>query len=292
MGNSVAFIGLGKMGLPMARHIERNGHEIVGFDTSRERITGAREAGLMVAPRPEDILRSSGILISSLPNDAALLNVSELICDCAVGGSIYIDTSTVSVEASATVAEQMKRAGITYLRCTVSGNNLMAEAAKLTVMVSGDPTAFQTCKHLFRCWGEVCFYLGDAEQAKLMKLSINLMINLTSGMLAEALSLGQKGGLTWSDMWPVIEASAVGSPIVKAKAGALAKRDFTATFTVEQMRKDVGLVLDAGKSLNVPLGLTALAAQWLSSASACGYGNEDYAAIIKVVETASGIGLN
>jgi 3-hydroxyisobutyrate dehydrogenase len=122
-----------------------------------------------------------------------------------------------------------------------------------------------------------------------MKLAINLMIMLTSGMLAEALSLGRKGGLEWSDMWQVIDASAVGSPIVKAKASALSKRDFTATFTVEQMRKDVGLILDAGKMLNVPLGLTALTAQLLSSASAQGYAGEDYAAIIKVVEQAANL---
>lgn len=290
METTIAFIGLGKMGLPMARHIERNDHAVVGFDTSEQRIADARKAGLTVTAKAEELFGSSAILISSLPNDAALLSVGEQISRCAAGGSIYIDTSTVSVDASSTVAEQMKRAGIAYLRCTVSGNNLMAEAGKLTVMASGDHTAFEKCRHLFQCWGEACFYLGDAEQAKLMKLSINLMINLTSGMLAEALSLGQKGGLAWSDMWPVIEASAVGSPIVKAKAGALAKRDFTATFTVEQMRKDVGLVLDAGKTLNVPLGLTALAAQWLSSASASGYADEDYASIIKVVETASGLG--
>ncbi len=290
MRNTIGFIGLGKMGLPMARHIATSDQIVVGFDTSPERLAIAREAGLTVTAGLEDLLKSSAILISSLPNDEALLSVSEQICRCAVAGSIYIDTSTVSVEASATVAEQLKRAGIAYLRCTVSGNNLMAEAAKLTVMVSGDHAAFEACKRLFRCWGEACFYLGQADQAKLMKLSINLMINLTSGMLAEALSLGQKGGLAWSDMWPVIEASAVGSPIVKAKAGALSKRDFTATFTVEQMRKDVGLVLDAGKSLKVPLGLTALAAQLLSSASASGYADEDYAAIIKVVEKASGLG--
>jgi 3-hydroxyisobutyrate dehydrogenase-like beta-hydroxyacid dehydrogenase len=85
-------------------------------------------------------------------------------------------------------------------------------------------------------------------------------------------------------MWQVIAASAVASPIVKAKAVPLGRRDFSATFTVEQMRKDVGLILDAGSSLNVPLGLTALAAQWLASAAAQGRTDEDYAAVIKVVE--------
>ncbi len=287
MKDTIAFIGLGKMGLPMAAHLVRGGYAVTGFDTSDARQAAAREAGLSVTSAREDLLGSSAVLVSSLPNDAALLSVGEQIARHAAAGSIFIDTSTVSVDASAAVAEQLAHAGIRYLRCTVSGNTVMAEAAKLTVMVSGDRAAFDACDGLFGNWGEKCFYLGDAEQAKLMKLSINLMIAHTAGMLAEAMSLGQKGGLAWADMWQVVEASAVGSPIVKAKAGALSKRDFTATFTVEQMRKDVGLILDAGKSLNVPLGLTALTAQLLSSASASGYANEDYAAIIKVVEHAA-----
>ncbi|WP_249744603.1 NAD(P)-dependent oxidoreductase [Burkholderia pyrrocinia] len=289
MKDTIAFIGLGKMGLPMAAHIARNGHALTGFDTSDARQAAARDAGLTVMSALESLLGSSRVVIASLPNDAALLSVGEQIARHAAAASIFIDTSTVSVDASARVAEQLARAGITYLRCTVSGNTVMAEAAKLTVMVSGDRAAFDACSGLFDSWGDKCFYLGEAEQAKLMKLSINLMIAHTAGMLAEALSLGQKGGLAWSDMWQVVEASAVGSPILKAKAGALTKRDFTATFTVEQMRKDVGLILDAGKSLNVPLGLTALTAQLLSSASACGYADEDYAAVIKVVEHAANV---
>jgi 3-hydroxyisobutyrate dehydrogenase len=108
-------------------------------------------------------------------------------------------------------------------------------------------------------------------------------------MLAEALTLGRKGGLSWADMWRVISSSAVASPIVKAKADPLSKRDFSPTFTVEQMRKDVGLILDAGSSLKVPLGLTAQAAQWLASASAQGGTEDDYAYVIKVVERAAAI---
>jgi 3-hydroxyisobutyrate dehydrogenase-like beta-hydroxyacid dehydrogenase len=277
MDNAIAFVGLGKMGLPMALHLANAGHAVVGFDPSAERRTLADHAALPVTSAVDELIKSSSMMISSLPNDEAN------------AGSIYIDASTVSLEASARVAQELAHAGITYLRCTVSGNNIMAEAAKLTIMVSGDQPAFEACKKIFQCWGEKSFYLGDGEQARLMKLAINLMIMLTSGMLAEALSLGRKGGLEWSDMWQVIDASAVGSPIVKAKASALSKRDFTATFTVEQMRKDVGLILDAGKMLNVPLGLTALTAQLLSSASAQGYAGEDYAAIIKVVEQAANL---
>ena len=127
--------------------------------------------------------------------------------------------------------------GIAYLRCTVSGNNKMAEAAQLTVMASGPRDAYERLQPVLQCLGPHRFYLGDGEQARLMKLVVNLMIAQTSAMLAEALTLGRKGGLDWADMWQVLGASAVASPIVKAKSVQLSQRDFTPTFTVEQMQK-------------------------------------------------------
>ena len=138
-------------------------------------------------------------------------------------------------------------------------------------------------------WGTVQFYLGEGEQARLMKLVINLMIGQTSAMLAEALSLGSKGGLAWTDLWQVIGASAVASPIVKAKSVQLSQRDFTPTFTVPQMLKDIDLILAEGDALQVPLLQTALTRQMMQSALAQGWAEQDYAAIIKVVEQSAGI---
>jgi 3-hydroxyisobutyrate dehydrogenase-like beta-hydroxyacid dehydrogenase len=284
MDSRIGFIGLGKMGLPMARHLQTQGRSVLAYDTDGQRNALARDAGLATAESTATLLGGCSTIVSSLPHDAALEATAHALVAHARPGSVYIDTSTVSIEVSARVAALLEEAGITYLRCTVSGNNQMAEAAQLTVMVSGERAAFDAAAPLFACWGPTCFYLGGAEQARLMKLVVNLMIMLTSGMLAEALTLGRKGGLAWTDMWQVIAASAVASPIVKAKAGPLGRRDFSATFTVEQMRKDVGLILDAGASLNVPLGLTALSAQWLASAAAQGRTDEDYAVVIKIVE--------
>jgi len=122
-----------------------------------------------------------------------------------------------------------------------------------------------------------------------MKLVVNLMIVQTSAMLAEALALGRKGGLEWRDMWRVLAGSAVGSPIVKAKAQQLAEHDFTPTFTVEQMLKDVGLILQAAATAHVPLPQTAATQQMLQSALAQGLGNEDYAAIVKTAARAAGL---
>jgi 3-hydroxyisobutyrate dehydrogenase len=165
----------------------------------------------------------------------------------------------------------------------------MAEAGQLTLMASGPQAVWQRLAPLLKPWGSVQFYLGEGEQARLMKLVINLMIGQTSAMLAEALSLGSKGGLAWTDLWQVIGASAVASPIVKAKSVQLSQRDFTPTFTVPQMLKDIDLILAEGNALQVPLLQTAMTRQMMQSALAQGWAEQDYAAIIKVVERSSGI---
>jgi 3-hydroxyisobutyrate dehydrogenase len=286
---SIAFIGLGKMGLPMARHLAAAGHTVTGFDRAAEPMALAAQSGLATAPALPALLAAETVFISSIPNDAALGELVVEVCRYARPGSVYIDTSTVSPQASAEAAAALGGRGIAYLRCTVSGNAPMAEAAQLTSLVSGDAVVYERLAQLFRCWGPTTFYLGEAEQARLMKLVLNLMIMLTTGMLAEGLALGRKGGLAWEDMWSVISASAVASPIVKAKAGALRARDFTPTFTVDQMKKDVGLILGAGQQLKVPLALTALSAQWLTSAAARGDALEDYATVIKVIEAAAAL---
>ena len=120
-----------------------------------------------------------------------------------------------------------------------------------------------------------------------MKLVINLMIAQTSAMLAEGLTLGSKGGLSWSDMWAVLNSSAVASPILKAKSVQLKERDFTPTFTVDQMLKDLNLILDAGSKVQVPLTQTAMTREMFHAAQAQGLAHQDYASIIQVIENAA-----
>jgi len=227
--------------------------------------------------------------LSSLPHDAALLAVGEQVAQMASAGAVYVDTSTVSLVASAQVAQQCSARGIAYLRTTVSGNNKMAEAAQLTVMASGDRAAYERCEPLLACWGPQRFYLGDGEQARLMKLVVNLLIAQTSAMLAEGLTLGRKGGLDWQDMWQVLCASAVGSPILKAKSVQLSQRDFTPTFTVEQMIKDLDLIVGAARDVHAPLPQTSATLQLMHAAVAQGQALDDYAAIIKAVERSAGL---
>ena len=273
----------------MAGHLHAAGHAVTVSDPSAERLKMASLQGLRVAIDVGQAMATATVIFSSLPNDAALLAVSAQVAAQARKGCIFVDTSTVSQQASAQAAKLCVAAGISYLRVTVSGNNKMADAAQLTVMASGPRTAYDPVLPLLQKLGPHHFYLGQAEEARLMKLVVNLMIAQTSAMLAEGLTLGQKGGLQWEDMWQVLSASAVASPILKAKSVQLGVRDFTPTFTVEQMTKDLDLILDAGAAVHAPLPQTSLTHQLMHAAMAQGDGLLDYAAIIRAVERSAGL---
>jgi 3-hydroxyisobutyrate dehydrogenase-like beta-hydroxyacid dehydrogenase len=288
MTSSILFLGVGKMGLPMARHLHAAGHAVVVNDLDPERMRLAQAAGLTLAGDAKLALQQADLVISSLPNDAALNSVAAWLAHHGRSGQAWMDTSTVSLSSSAHAAQQVVAKDIEHLRVTVSGNNHMAEAAQLTVLASGPQALHQRVLPFLQCWGPNQFYLGQGEQARLMKLVINLMIAQTSAMLSEALNLGQRGGLDWAQMWQVIGASAVGSPIIKAKSLQLSQHDYTPTFTVHQMLKDVGLMLQAGSDLHVPLPQLSLTQQQMRAAIAQGDGELDYAAIIRVMTRACG----
>lgn len=286
---NIHIIGVGKMGLPMACHFLAAGHVISVSDTDPQRLALATAKGLTLAA-DATAMSSADIIFSSLPHDAALLAVAAQVAATARKGATFVDTSTVSQLASREVAGLLQESGIAYLRTTVSGNNHMAEAALLTVMASGPRASYETVLPLLKLLGPHQFFLGTGEEARLMKLVVNLMIAQTSAMLSEGLALGRKGGLDWQDMWQVLCASAVASPILKAKSVQLAKRDFTPTFTVEQMVKDLTLILAAGQAVHAPLPQTAMTLQLMQSAMAQGDAGDDYAAIIKSVERSAGLG--
>lgn len=284
----VHLIGAGKMGLPMGRHLVAGGHAVTVEDPSRERLEEAAAVGMVVDDGTAG-LAAAEVVVSSLPHDSALLDVARKVARHARPGAVYIDTSTVSPDASARAAALLAPPRIDHLRATVSGNNHMADAAQLTLLVSGPRHAYERMLPLLRLFGPSQYWLGDGEQARLMKLVVNLMIAQTSAMLAESLTLGEKGGLRWEDMWDVLTHSAVASPIVKAKSEQLVRRDYTPTFTVLQMSKDVGLILDEAQRLKVALPQTAMTQQALHSAAANGDAQADYAALIRCAQRAAGL---
>jgi len=288
----ILFIGIGKMGLPMATHLLKSGYTVNVIDLNEKQIELAKHAGLK-AGQETDYLEADWI-ISSMPNDEAFLKIVKHLSQTLKPGSRYIDTSTISISASSEAAKCFAEKKIQYLRVAVSGNNHMAEAAQLTILSSGERALYDHASPILACWGPKVIYLGLQEQARLMKLVVNLMIAQTSAMLAEGLTLGRLGNLDWELMWEVITNSAVGSPIMKAKMAQLgrpiAERDFSPTFTVTQMMKDLTLIMQAGKEYGAPLTQTQMTFDWMQEATQGGEADLDYAAIIHVLERKAGLG--
>jgi 3-hydroxyisobutyrate dehydrogenase-like beta-hydroxyacid dehydrogenase len=288
----VAWIGVGKMGLPMAAHLISADHELIGFDPDADSLARLVRAGGFAAGSATQAAAGCPVVISCLPDDAALRAVAlgtHGVLAAMEAGSVFVDTSTVSPGVSAEVAAAAQAHGVDYVRSAVSGNPVIAQSAGLTVFMSGPQVACARVEPLLACFGKRVFRVGDAEQARTMKLVLNLMIAVSAGMLAEALVLGEKGGLDWSQMLDVIGQSAVGSPMVNYKVPPLKERDYSSTFSCRQMMKDLDLILGACAHYGVPAPLAAQMRQAYESLAATGSGDDDYIATVRLAEAMAGI---
>lgn len=277
----IHFIGMGKMGLPMATHLAKNFNDISVSDVSDVSLKRAVQQGLSVVDVREG-LQKAEVVISSLPNDEALQTVALELATHAQPRTLFIDTSTVSVKVSEHVADVLDAQGIFYLRCPVSGNSQMAESAQLTALASGPRQAYELAQPLLKVFGPFQFYLGGNEQARVMKLIINLLVVQTFSALGEGLSIGEASGLDWEQMWQVIASSAVASPLLKVKSGSLSQRDFTSTFSVSQMQKDVYLIQEQANRCGLNALHTNIAEQELSRVAMAGRSGDDYACIVEL----------
>jgi 3-hydroxyisobutyrate dehydrogenase-like beta-hydroxyacid dehydrogenase len=290
--DDIAWLGVGKMGLPIAGRIAAAGFRVTAFDISAERVAAARQQDLSVAASATEAVTGKGVVFTSLPDDKAVREVllSKGLLDAIASQSILIETSTVSAEVSVELAKAAQDHKIDYLRLPVSGNSSLAQTGALTCFVSGPRTAFERVKPPLASFTRAQTYLGEAEQARYAKLAVNLMIAVSAGMMAESLALARKGGIAWQDILKVLDDSAVASPMVKYKTPPLAKRDFESTFSCRQMAKDLDLILGAGHSIGVPLQLAAQLRETYSSLIAQGDGDADYIATVLHQERLSGLG--
>jgi 3-hydroxyisobutyrate dehydrogenase-like beta-hydroxyacid dehydrogenase len=292
MDMKIAWIGAGKMGGPMSCNIMTAGGQVTVFDPVPENVAGVVAAGGAAAASNVALAEDSEIVFSMIPNDAVLRSVTlgeAGIFAVMKPGSIYVDMSTVSPEVSAEVSAAAEAAGIAYLRAPVSGSIALAEAGKLTIMVSGPAAAYERCEPIFDAMGAQNFYLGDGDQARYLKLVINLLVGTTGAVLAEALTLGRKGGLDWNQMIDVIGVSAAASPYIQYNVAPLKARDFTPQFTTEQMVKDSRLISKAGHAAGVPLAIGDAMLATFEQTIEAGYGEENLTAAIKMIEAKSGL---
>ncbi|SFU80945.1 NAD(P)-dependent oxidoreductase [Halomonas korlensis] len=288
----VAWVGLGKLGLPMAARIVGAGHVVQGFDLSAQRMGLAEAVGIRAYADLASAIEGCTLVFVSIPDDKALLGLtldSGDLIEKMAPGSVLIETSTVSIEASARVAAAANKRGVAYLRSPVSGNPVAAESGTLSAMVSGPRDALEQAIPVMQSFTKAQYWLGEDEQARFAKLAINLMIAVSAGMMGEALAMARKGNIGWDAMLELMADSAVGSPMVKYKALPLKERDFTSTFSAAQMAKDLDLILGCAHGAGVPVPLAAQMREAYASLIGTGYGEDDYIATVHHTERLSGL---
>ncbi|WP_249018859.1 NAD(P)-dependent oxidoreductase [Conexibacter sp. S30A1] len=285
----VAVLGLGRMGAPIAERLRAAGHELSVWNRSPPATEPFRERGIRTLERPSDAWRHADLVITMLANDEALLAVTlgedGLLSTSAGrerpdGSPCLAEMSTVSVAVSSELGEAASTRGVDYLRAPVTGNPSVVVAGDLGIVVSGPESVFERLAPTLRDIGPNLFYVGDGEQARAVKLALNLMVGGTTQLLAEALVLAERHGLERRKMLEVISGSAIGSPYVRYKAAGLVADDYVSTFTASLLHKDLSLALDAGHEMGVPLPLTAATQQLVESCIAIGMGDLDLSVLV------------
>jgi 3-hydroxyisobutyrate dehydrogenase-like beta-hydroxyacid dehydrogenase len=278
----LGWIGLGKMGAPMCLHLIKAGHAVDVFDTMASAMLQAGAEGGAIAASARHVVQSAEIIFISMPHDAALSGLilgAQGILSSLRRGQIIVETSTVSPTMSEEVAKAL----------TGAGSTATAVTAKLTVLASGPEAAYRRIEPLLEAFSTRRFYLGAGEEARYLKLAINMLVGSTSAILAEALTFGRKGNLDIAQMLEVIGESAVASPLIAYKRDMLSRRDFTPAFTVTQMIKDFDLVLDTARMQHIPVYLVALIRQQYEAAYAQGAGEQDFFVLLEQYEASAGL---
>jgi 3-hydroxyisobutyrate dehydrogenase-like beta-hydroxyacid dehydrogenase len=276
---SIGWIGVGKMGGPMSRRLIEAGYRVLVLDRDSHNRALAASAGAEIVADLSAMAAEADVVFSMIPDDAVLREIVSqpggLTASMARGGAL-VDMSTVSPPASEAVATLLAAVGIDYLRAPVSGSTSMAEAGTLTVMASGPRALFDRIEPMLAVISAKRFYLGDAEQARYLKLVVNTLVGATSSILAEALALGRKGGLSLDAMLDVICQSAAASPLIGYKRDMLVSGNYQPAFTVEQMIKDFDLIMDTARNDHVPMLLSAIVRQQYEQSLVSGNGQKDF----------------
>lgn len=289
---SVGWAGIGKMGAPMSRRVLDAGYSLHVYEPLPENRATIVAEGANVAHSLEDLAATSDVVVLTIPNDAVLRDLvfsDTGLANVMRRGQTLVEMSTVSPSISAEVNEAMTARGVAYLRAPVSGSTATASSGTLSVMASGPEESFRLLEPMFECFASRRFYVGQAEEARYLKLVLNALVGATSALLGEALTLGLKGNLGLDTMLSVICESAVASPLIAYKRDLLVNRNFDPAFSVSQMMKDFDLILDAARSDHIPMYLASMIRQQYEAAHVEGLAEKDFFVLFEQSERLAGL---
>lgn len=282
----IGFIGLGRMGGAMAHRLLAAGYQVSGNARTREHLDVLPAEGLRWRDTPRAVAQNADVVFTSLPDDDALNAVAsggDGVLAGLASDAIWVDMSTVSPRASRAVAARVHERGARMLDAPVSGSVPQAQAGTLTIMVGGDNGAYARVEPILRDLGTPT-RVGENGQGLVLKLAINISLGVQMLAFAEGLVLAERSGIDRELALKVMTGSAIGSPMLKARAANIFDLPDEAWFDLDFMHKDIDLALATADELNIPLPTAARTGEILTLAHALGYGGRDIAALFEVLE--------
>ena len=284
----LGFLGLGLMGYPMARNLLDAGHEVAlwSHTSSKARRLAKSHKGVF-CKTPKEVGKFADCIFLCVGNsemsEEVLLGADGVIKGVRKGNDVA-DCSTIAPTVARKIAARFEKKGAFFLDAPCTGSTPGAEGGTLTFMIGGRKKVFESARENFLPMGKTLFYCGRQGMGLHAKLSQNLVLcNMMQGFI-EGMVLAKKAGVNPKLMLEVLDKSAAKAGLISFKAPYIFKRDFEATFPLKWMHKDIGLMLDSGREMNVPLPSTSLVHQLFGASIANGQGDEDFCSAIKLLE--------
>jgi 3-hydroxyisobutyrate dehydrogenase len=287
----IGFIGLGNMGSRIAQRLLQHGYHVTAYDLDPTKAEAMVPDGAVVAHSIAELAKSAAVILSCLTNDEAVQKVyygDAGVFANARSGTLVFEMSTVFPKTSRELYQNGTKYGIEVLDVAISGSTPAAEQGTLTLLVGGDEEIFQGAQPLFGAISARSFLMGPAGAGITMKLVVNTLLGVGMQAIAEAIPLGEKAGIERNRLLEVLSQTAVIAPAHVGKLTRAAHGDYTPQFPLRLMNKDLRLILQKARLLNVQMPAT-IAAFGVNSMEWADHPDADFSAVIRRMEKLAGI---
>lgn len=284
---TIAFLGLGLMGGRMAANLVKAGFGVRAWNRTPARLEAIRSSGAVVVDSPAEAAAGADAAITMLGDPASVRDVAQGaggLIEALAPGSIYVDMTTVDPATSRGLDCACRARGLAFVDAPVTGSKTAAANGDLVLMVGGDADVVARLGPVFAPMAKRVVHLGPVGAGSMMKLVNNLAIAGAMAALFEALTLGRRAGLDDAKMLEVLTHSALASPLLALKGDAVRRRDFEPHFAFKHMAKDIRLARAESIRLGAPRAMSDMLDAFFAAGLDQGLGEEDFAALIKVVE--------
>ena len=281
----IGFIGVGLMGFPMAKNLLKAGYKLKAFNRSQDKAERLKEFGAEISTSIKGAVTNSDVVIAMLTDDAAVEKVmgsDEFISNIKEGATV-IDMSSVNPVITKRYAEILNKKNINYLDAPVSGGTIGAEEASLAIMVGGDEKIFQECYDLLKILGNPTL-VGPVTSGQISKLANQIIVGVTIGAVAEAITLCEKSGTNPSKMIEALSGGWADSKILQTHGKRMIDKDFSPKGKTTTQLKDMTNIINAGKAVETHLPISSLIKEMYKDLVADGHGNTDHSSLYNAIE--------